>query len=142
MKRRLSLEEGEGIGVRAEINVTSLVDVAFTLLIIFMITAPILQGGIEIEVPEAPAGPITSTDALVVSIDDDGQIYIADDVVTLEEFEATIGAILQRQESTDVSLKADTNLEYGLVLRVVGTLYAEGASAVNLVANPDVRRSP
>ncbi len=138
MRRRFTQEDG--IGVRAEINVTSLVDVAFTLLIIFMITAPILQGGIEIQVPEAAAGPLSSSQALVVSVDAEGQIYLDDAPVTFDEFDATIEQILRRQDSEEVFLKADTDLRFGVAVRVMGRLQEAGASAVNIIANPDPRR--
>ena len=137
MKRRLGLTESDGVDVRAEINVTSLVDVAFTLLIIFMITAPILQGGIEIDVPEAPSGPISASDPLVVSIDENGQIYLDDAPVTLDEFETAIGPILEQRETAEVFFQADANLSYGLVLRVVGRLTEAGVESVSLLAEPE-----
>jgi biopolymer transport protein ExbD/biopolymer transport protein TolR len=140
LKRRLGLTESEGVDVRAEINVTSLVDVAFTLLIIFMITAPILQGGIEIDVPEAPSGPISASDPLVVSIDENGQIYLDDAPVTLDEFETAIGPILEQRETAEVFVQADANLAYSLVLRVVGRLTEAGAENVSLLAEPEHRR--
>ncbi|MDX1396313.1 MAG: biopolymer transporter ExbD [Gemmatimonadota bacterium] len=134
MKRRFTEEHG-GLGVRAEINVTSLVDVAFTLLIIFMITAPILQGGIEIEVPEAASGPLSSSEALVVSIDEAGQIYVDDAPVTFDEFDATIERLLDTRDEDNVYLKADRGLAYGDAMRVMGRLHAAGA-AVNLITEP------
>ena len=127
--------------IYAEINVTSLVDVAFTLLIIFMITAPILQGGIEIQVPEAASGPLTSSEAVVVSIDDEGQIYVDDVAVTFDEFDATIEQILARSDGEDVFLKADTDLRFGLAVRVMGRLHEAGA-AVNVVTQPLDRGRP
>jgi len=142
MKRRFTDTEADAFGVRAEINVTSLVDVAFTLLIIFMITAPILQGGIEIDVPEAAAGPLSTSDALVISIDGDGQIYLDDAEVSFDEFDATIEQALGRRDERDVFVKADQTLQFGIVARVMGRLQEAGASAVNLVTNPDTRRRP
>ncbi|MGH7540647.1 MAG: ExbD/TolR family protein [Gemmatimonadota bacterium] len=141
MKRRLRSGEGDEISVRADINVTSLVDVAFTLLIIFMITAPILQGGIEVDVPEAASGPITATDALVISITSDGQVYLDDDPVSIEEFDAAIEALLERRESKDVLVKADQNNQYGRVVRVLGRLQEAGAT-VSLISAPETVRRP
>ena len=140
MKRRFTDFDSE-LGTHAEINVTSLVDVAFTLLIIFMITAPILQGGIEIQVPEAAAGPLTSSDALVVSIDEDGTIYVDDVVVTFDEFDATIDRMIEDQEGEDVFLNADTGLSFGEAVRVMGRLHEAGA-VVNVITNPGERRRP
>ena len=131
-----------GIAVRAEINVTSLVDVAFTLLVIFMITAPILTGGIEIAVPKAPSAPLQVSEGVVVSVDGEGQIYIDDDAVTREEFGATIGAIIERQEGKTVYVKGDADVNYGAVLWVIGKLKDVDIEAVSLVAQPDLDRNP
>ncbi len=139
MKRRFSSQD-DGFGVVAEINVTSLVDVAFTLLIIFMITAPILQGGIDIDVPEAVSGPLSSSDALVVSIDEAGRIHIDDAEVTLEEFDAVIEAAVDRFDSDDVFLKADTDLSFGLVVRIMGRIQEVGGLV--LVTDPETRERP
>lgn len=140
MKRRSTPRAPEGLGVRAEINVTSLVDVAFTLLIIFMITAPILQGGVEIQVPRAPAAPLTSSEGLVVSVDRDGQIYIDEAAVTLAEFRASIGQIVRRRGAPTVYVKGDENVAYGLVLQVIGTLKEAEIETVSLVAQPEPDR--
>ncbi len=140
MKRRFT-NDGTYLDVYAEINVTSLVDVAFTLLIIFMITAPILQGGIEIQVPEAAAGPLSSSEALVVSIDDEGQIYVDDAPVTFDEFDATIERLLDQQDGDDVFMKADRGLAFGDAVRVMGRLHDAGA-AVNVITDPTERDRP
>jgi len=140
MKRRFTTNDS-GLHAIAEVNVTSLVDVAFTLLIIFMITAPILQGGIEIEVPEAAAGPLSSSESLVVSIDGDGQLYVDDAAVSFAEFDATIETLLARQEVKEVFLKADKDIGWGVAVRVMGRLHEAGA-AVNVITNPEEGRRP
>jgi len=140
LKRRFSNDDSQ-LDVYAEINVTSLVDVAFTLLIIFMITAPILQGGIEIAVPEAAAGPLSAEESLVVSIDEEGQIYVDDAPVTFDEFDATIDRLLDQQEGDDVFLKADRGLAFGEAVRVMGRLHDAGA-AVNVITDPSDRDRP
>ncbi|MFQ5679311.1 MAG: ExbD/TolR family protein [Gemmatimonadota bacterium] len=139
MRRRFRHGDDE-LAVRAEINVTSLVDVAFTLLIIFMITAPILQGGVEIDVPKAPATPFTSSEGLVISIERDGQIYLEDTPVTLEEFQATVAQVVRRRGSPTVYVKGDANVPYGVVLQVIGTLKESEIETVSLVAQPQRRR--
>lgn len=140
MKRRFS-QRGDGVGEAAEISVTSLVDVAFTLLIIFMITAPILQGGIEIDVPEAASGPLSTSDALVVSIDGDGQIYLDDAPVTYEEFSATIELALERFESKSVYLKADGAVAWRVGIRVLGRI-DEAGGIPNIVTEPEPEGRP
>lgn len=130
----------DDLGVRAEINVTSLVDVAFTLLIIFMITAPILQGGVEIDVPQAPARPLQSEEGIVISVDRDGQIYLGDAPVSLEEFDATVVDVIRRRGSPAVYVKGDAGVSYGRVLRVIGKLKEADIETVSLVAQPESGR--
>jgi biopolymer transport protein TolR len=129
-----------GLPVRAEINVTSLVDVAFTLLVIFMITAPILQGGVEVAIPKAPAAPLQVSEGLVISIDRDGRIFVEDDEVTREEFAASIPALVERRGAETVYVKGDRDVAYGSVLWVIGTLKEAQIEAVSLVAEPEPNR--
>ena len=83
--RRRARGSRTDLPVNAEINVTSLVDVAFTLLVIFMITMPIMQGGIEVSVPKADVQPLTSQDRpFYVTVTADGMIYMEESVVTVE----------------------------------------------------------
>ena len=126
-----------GLPVRAEINVTSLVDVAFTLLVIFMITAPILQGGVEVAVPKAPSAPLQVSEGLVITVDRDGQIYVDDDVFTREEFAATIVQMVERKGGPTVYVKGDRDVPYGSVLWVIGQLKESDIDAVSLIAEPD-----
>jgi biopolymer transport protein ExbD/biopolymer transport protein TolR len=133
-------ERPGGLPVRAEINVTSLVDVAFTLLVIFMITAPILQGGVEVSVPKAPAAPLQVSEGLVISIDRDGRIFVEDDEVTREEFAASILALVERRGAETVYVKGDRDVPYGSVLWVIGTLKEAEIEAVSLVAEPEPNR--
>jgi biopolymer transport protein ExbD/biopolymer transport protein TolR len=137
---RGSGHEADSHPVRAEINVTSLVDVAFTLLIIFMITAPILQGGVEIAVPQAPARPFQTSEGLVISVDEDGQIYLEDAEVSLEEFESTVVQVIERRGSPTVYVKGDAGVPYGRVLRVIGKLKEAEIETVSLVAQPEPER--
>jgi biopolymer transport protein ExbD/biopolymer transport protein TolR len=135
-------DDGAGMGsgafpVRAEINVTSLVDVAFTLLIIFMITAPILQGGVEVAVPRAPASPLENQTGVIVSVDREGQVYLDETAVNLRELSAAISEIAERRPGVPVYVRGDEGAGYGVVLRVIGTLNDAGIDAVSLVARPD-----
>ena len=129
-----------GLDVRAEINVTSLVDVAFTLLVIFMITAPILQGGVEIEVPRAPAAPLRASEGIVITIDRDGGLYLDDTPVTMEEFDAAVVQVIRRRDPEAVYVKGDAGVPYGVVLRVIGKLKEAEIETVSLVAEPEEPR--
>lgn len=137
---RLGGGPDEGLPVRAEINVTSLVDVAFTLLVIFMITAPILQGGVEVAVPRAPSAPLQVSEGLVITVDREGQIYVDDAEFSREEFAATIVRLVERKGGPTVYVKGDRDVPYGSVLWVIGKLKESDIDAVSLIAEPDTDR--
>lgn len=125
---------GRDIPLTAEINVTSLVDVAFTLLIIFIITAPILQGGIEVDVPKADVQPLTARDdPFFVTVTRDGQVYVEETATTVAEFESSFAQLAGNVEH--VYLRADSLVDYGPVLKVIATL-ARSEKKWSLVGEP------
>ena len=106
--------------LNAEINVTSLVDVAFTLLVIFIITAPILQGGIEVDIPRADVPPLTSQESpFFVTVMRDGQIMMEETPVTLDELEAGLPQLLSTGEIERVFIRADSLAPWAPVLRTM-----------------------
>ena len=138
---------GQGGGLRghgelplsADINVTSLVDVAFVLLIIFMITAPIMQGGVDVQLPRAEARPITAKEGMVVSVDRDGRIFIDETAVSESDFRMTFGALVQSRKPKSVYLRADRRVPYGAVVRVLAVIRSSGVTDVGLVAEEEER---
>src|SRR5688500_20190586 len=107
----------------ADIVLTNLIDIAFVLLIIFMITAPILQGGVEVQLPKAAAAPITSQEGVIVTVRPDGSIFIGDvRVQSLAEFERVFPSYIRQQAKKFAYLKADTRTTYGQVMEVVGAM--------------------
>ena len=124
-------------GINAEINVTSLVDVAFTLLVIFIITAPIMQGGVEVKVPRAAAETISTPDGVVVSITAAGGLYIGDSEVGMEQFPDALSDVVREKQTRNVYLRADETVPYGDVLRVLGSMKALDIANVGLVAEPE-----
>ena len=120
----------------AEINVTSLVDVAFTLLVIFIITAPILQGGVEVQVPRARAETISSPEGVIVSVTRDGSVYIGEAKASMEEFELALTDAVRSRQASSVYLRADEGVEYGRVLEVLGAMRTLDIATVGLVAEP------
>lgn len=132
------LSEREGLPLTADINVTSLVDVAFVLLIIFMITAPIMQGGVDVQLPRAEARPLQPQEGLVVSINRDGEIFIDDDALTYDEFRITFQAVVAAREPTGLYLRADSRVNYGNVVRVLAIMRTAGVASVGLVAESEV----
>ncbi len=136
MRRRLGRND---LPLSADVNVTSLVDVAFTLLVIFIITAPVLQGGVEVAVPKADVAPITSPDKpLVISIRRDGRIFVEETAYTAEEFRAALPQLAAAGDIRTAFIRADSLAPYAPVLQVVGILNAAGV-APSLVGEPWAR---
>ncbi|HEU0053510.1 MAG TPA: biopolymer transporter ExbD, partial [Longimicrobium sp.] len=125
------------LSVSAEINVTSLVDVVLTLLVIFMITAPMLQGGVEVSVPRARTQSVPAPEGVVVSIDRAGAIYIGQAAVRWEEFEQQFPAIVREKGASSVYLRADQAVPYGRVVQVLGAMKAADVATVGLIAEPE-----
>lgn len=121
----------------ADINVTSLVDVAFVLLIIFMITAPIMQGGVDVQLPRAEARPLQPKEGLVVSIDRRGQIFVDETGLALDDFRAAFPAMVAARRPTGVYLRADSRVNYGVVVQVLAIMRASGIGDVGLVAEAE-----
>jgi biopolymer transport protein TolR len=126
--------------VNADISFTNLIDVAFVLLIIFMITAPIMQGGIEVELPEAQAAPLTAAEAVVVSIDREGRIFYEETPITLDEFGPLIQSHMERRPNDHVSLKVDANARFEPVPQLLGIMMGLGITNVSFPVIPAVVR--
>ena len=130
--------QGEG-GVRtyrrmAEINVTPFVDVMLVLLIVFMVTAPLLTVGVNVDLPQAQAPSLQGQDEpLAVSVRADGEVYLQDTRVTMEELAPRLRAITQNKPDTRIFVRGDQTIAYGRVMEVMGTLNQAGFSRVALV---------
>ena len=111
----------------ADINVTSLVDVAFTLLIIFIITTPILQGGIEVEVPETEVTALSAEEnTLIVSVDREGTVYLAETPVSRADFAQTFSQLVSGGRIEKVWIKADSLAAWGIGVEIMGTIKDSG----------------
>jgi biopolymer transport protein ExbD/biopolymer transport protein TolR len=126
--------------LNAEINVVSLIDVMLLLLVIFMITAPIMQGGVDVALPRAEARPLEPKSGLVVTVNRAGEIYVDETRLRYDEFRTSFRALASRRGSQGVYLRADQGVPYGTVVRVLAVMRAAGVGDVGLVAEPeDVR---
>jgi len=123
--------------LNADVNVVSLIDVMLLLLVIFMITAPMMQGGVDINLPRAEAKPLESKSGLAVSIDRAGDITIDDQKMTLGEFRVAFRAISANRTRDGVYLRADRAVDYGLVVQVLAIMNAAGVSNVGLVSEQE-----
>jgi biopolymer transport protein ExbD/biopolymer transport protein TolR len=121
----------------SEINVTSLVDVAFVLLIIFMITAPIMQGGVEVRLPRAEARPLEPREGLIVTLDRRGRIFLDRTPLDYDDFRATFPAFVRTKRPTGVYLRADGRVPYANVVQVLAVMRQAGVSDVGLVAEAE-----
>jgi biopolymer transport protein TolR len=118
----------------AEINVTPLVDVVLVLLIIFMVTAPFLQGGLEIDLPKVAARGLDVREGLVVSVRADRTVAVGDRVVTMDGFEGALAAAGAAQRT--VFFKADRRVPYGTVVELIARLRRAGVSQLGIVTEP------
>ena len=127
----------EAFSLIADINVVNLIDVMLLLLVIFMITAPMMQGGVDISLPKAEARPLESKGSLVVTINRAGEISVDEAKMSYDEFRAAFRALAQRRAREGVYLRADQNANYGLVARVLAVMRTAGVSDVGLVTEPE-----
>ncbi len=122
----------------AEINVTNLVDVVLVLLIIFMISAPLLQSGIEVELPKTKTAALDeSAEGVVLTIDRKGGIFINDTWTTLDKFENQMDRELRKINKSSVFLRADSLVPYGVVVDVMGRLKLMGIEDLGLITTKD-----
>ena len=129
-----------GVPISSDINVTSLVDVAFVLLIIFMITAPMLQGGVDVQLPRAEARPLKAEEGLVVTVDRTGRIFLDQTAVSYADFRVAFQAVVATRKPSGVYLRADRGVPYGDVIRVLAAIKAAGVRDVGLVAEDEDQR--
>src|SRR4029078_7953975 len=131
---------GERMQLNAEINVVSLIDVMMLLMVIFMITAPIMQGGVDVNLPKAEARPLAPRSGVSVTGDRAGRIHVDDATLSLAEFRATFKAIAAERGQQGIYLRADEGVPYGTVVQVLAIIRASGISDVGLVAEPETVR--
>ncbi len=122
----------------SEINVTPFVDVMLVLLIIFMVTAPLIQQGIDVQLPKTQAeGLKRNEDVLVVTVKRDGTLYVQRAEVAMKEFEKKLEKILASRENREVFLRADEKVAYGTVAKTLAKLRRAGATRIGLVTEPE-----
>ncbi|NLQ16363.1 protein TolR [Marinomonas sp. M1K-6] len=127
----------------AEINVVPYIDVMLVLLVIFMITAPMLTQGVDVELPNANAAPIqdNENDAMIASVDAAGQFYLdvggKQEAIALTELQDRVRKILNQNPRMPVLVRGDKNVPYGDVIGLMVALQGAGVPNVGLVTEPD-----
>jgi biopolymer transport protein TolR len=134
-----------GRKVMSEINVVPYIDVMLVLLIIFMITAPLMSQGIKVDLPKAGASPLPpdpkNQPPLILSVDKSGRYYLSigskqEQALDAEAVTERVAAVLRREPTTTVLVKADTAVPYGQVVQGMVLLQRAGASQVGFVTDP------
>ncbi len=122
----------------SDINVTPFVDVMLVLLIIFMVTAPMMMQGVDVDLPKATNEPLSSQDdPLIVSIKKDGQVFVSDYEVSVDDLGEKLQKILEGRQSKEVFLNADQTVPYGVVVRVMSEIKAAGIETLGMVTSPE-----
>jgi biopolymer transport protein TolR len=123
----------------SDINVTPFVDVMLVLLIIFMVTAPMMIEGLNVDLPEATAKPLDSEkEHLVITIDKGHLVYINDFKVTIDLLGEKLDKMLQGRSDRQVYLKADKNIPYGIVIQVMAEIKKAGIEQLGMITEPAV----
>lgn len=127
----------------AEINVVPFIDVMLVLLVIFMITAPMLTQGVQVDLPQVSSEPIENqdeSDPIIISVDREGGYFITlgedTTLVSLDQMSERVMAILQRRPGTPVMVRGDRNVPYGQIVVLMSTLQRSGVANVGLLSEP------
>ena len=121
----------------SEINVVPLVDVVLVLLIIFMLTAPIIQSGIEVNVPKTKTVNELTKELLVVSINRKQQLFVGSDPINIIELELRLQTRIKDPESAMLYLRADEEVPFGTIARVMDRARQAGVTNINVVTQPE-----
>ncbi len=118
----------------SEINVTPFVDVMLVLLVIFMVTAPMMTAGVNVDLPKSAAKAIQGDDEpIAISITNDGTIYLQKNQIRLEEIEPKLRAVTNQKSDTRIFVRGDQGSNYGRIMNVVGAINAAGFTKVSLI---------
>lgn len=132
--------QNDNRSVMAEINVTPLVDVMLVLLVIFMVTAPMMQQGVQVNLPKADTKAMTpAEEAVIVSVDKAGKTYINKDEVPAGDLKPRLEAMFASRAKKEVFLKADAGVPYGEVVRTMADIKGAGIERLGMVTEPAAR---
>jgi len=128
-------------GTMSQINVTPLVDVMLVLLVIFMVTAPMMQQGVQVNLPKAETKALKSPEeAVVVSIEKNGRFFIDKAEISPDELKTKLSAIFVNRAKKEVFLKADRDVPYGEVVKVMAEIKGAGVERLGMVTEPAQRK--
>jgi biopolymer transport protein TolR len=128
---------GNGKKLMSDINVTPFVDVMLVLLIIFMVTAPMMMEGVEVNLPKTTTKNIkTPEDPLVLTVTKNKEIMLEKTKLRLEDIETKIGSILKYRKDNQILLKADKDVPYGFVVQVMAGVKRAGVDKLGMITEP------
>jgi biopolymer transport protein TolR len=129
-------------GAVSDINIANLVDVVLVLLIIFMISAPLLQSGIEVELPHARSAALDEeATGVVVTLDAKGGIYVNDRWANPNRFEQVLDSALKAEQTGSVYLRGDSSISYGSAISIIGRIKDMGIESIGLVTAQTDKKS-
>ena len=127
----------------SDINVTPFVDVMLVLLIIFMVTAPMMVQGVDVDLPKATSKALKGgEDRLIISVDEQSKVFINEQVVGVEFLTKKLGAILENFDKNNVYLRADKKVSYGVVVNVISKIKKAGVDSLGMITLPDTEDEP
>ncbi len=127
----------------SDINVTPFVDVMLVLLIIFMVTAPMMVQGVDVDLPKATSKALKGgEDRLIISVDEQSKVFINEQVVSVEFLTKKLGAILENFDKNNVYLRADKKVSYGVVVNVISKIKKAGVDSLGMITLPDTEDEP
>jgi biopolymer transport protein TolR len=128
---------GDNKSMVSEINVTPLVDVMLVLLIIFMVTAPIIKTGVDVDLPQGQATTIDPDESkLIITIDKNQKVFLGKAEVPIDQLEAVIKSNAKLQADREAYLEADKTIPYGFVVRVMALVKLAGVNKLGMVMDP------
>jgi biopolymer transport protein TolR len=128
-------------GTMSQINVTPLVDVMLVLLVIFMVTAPMMQQGVQVNLPKAATKAMTAQEeTVVVSLDKSGRLYLNKTETAPAELRDKLAAMFVNRTKKEVFLKADPDVPYGEVVKTMAEIKAAGIERLGMVTEPSQQR--
>lgn len=136
----MSSAPGRGRAVLSEINVTPLVDVMLVLLIIFMVTAPMMNQGLDVDLPETKASGVeTKDEPMTLVIKKNQKLYLGETNISMSGLGKKLAAIMETRKNKQVYIQADRHVEYGLVAEAMGEIRAAGIYSIGLITTPKAK---
>jgi len=120
----------------SQLNLTSMVDIIFMLLIIVIITAPLMHAQVDLSLPKSSAAKVADESTITISIKQDGSVFLGNTRVSIEKLPRLLWKLRQERRLTSVALRADEKVEYGIVMEVIGAIKDAGIEDLGLVALP------